>query len=104
MSSDLPSTTQPQGSPGAAEAWRRILYMLGYAFISYFVLIGVFLVAIGQAIHVVVTRRRSGELETLARNMTRYLAEVVAFVAWVSDDKPFPAESFKGDQARSPGG
>ncbi|MFO1186410.1 MAG: DUF4389 domain-containing protein [Alphaproteobacteria bacterium] len=104
MSSELPSTTQPQGSPGNGEAWRRILYMLGYAFIAYFVLIGVFLVAIGQAIHVVVTRRRSTELESLARNMTRYLAEVMAFVGWVSDDKPFPADDFKSDRAHSPGG
>jgi dolichyl-phosphate-mannose--protein O-mannosyl transferase len=104
MPSELSSPTVPPpgGSPRSAEAWRRILYMIGYSFIAYFVLIGIFLVAIGQAIHVLVTKRRLGELETLAHNMTRYLAEVVAFVAWVSDDKPFPAQSFTSDPAHSP--
>jgi hypothetical protein len=103
MPSDLPPpVTQPRGpiAPGS-EYWRRILYMIGYSFIGYFVLIGLFFVAVVQALHVLLTQRRSPDVETLARNMTRYLFEVMAFVSWASDEKPFPAQSFPG-QAPSP--
>jgi dolichyl-phosphate-mannose--protein O-mannosyl transferase len=103
MTSELstPTVPPPGASPHGADAWRRILYMLGFSFIAYFVLIGIFLVAVVQAIHVLVTKRRLGELETLAQNMAHYLAEVVAFVAFVSDDKPFPAQPLASDSAHS---
>ncbi len=77
-----------------AAFWRRCLYMVGYGFIAYFVLIALFIVAIVQAIYTLVSGHRSEEIGTLARNLTVYLTELAAFVSWASDEKPFPAGRF----------
>ena len=77
-----------------AAFWRRVLYMVGYGFIAYFVLIALFIIAVTQAIYALLTGHRSEEVGTLARNLTVYLTELVAFVSWASDEKPFPAGRF----------
>ncbi len=99
--SDLPPPTTTPHRPAwpGGDYWRRLLYMVGYAFIAYFVLIALFLVAIVQALHVLFTQNRSTEVENLARNMTRYLGDVIAFVSWASDEKPFPAQPSPGQAA-----
>jgi hypothetical protein len=74
--------------------WRRVLYMIGYGFIGYFVLLALFVVAVVQAIYTLVSGHRSQEVATLAHNLNRYLTEVMGFVSWASDDKPFPAKPF----------
>lgn len=76
------------------EFWRRILYMIGYGFVGYFVLLALFVVALVQAIYTLVSAKRSAEVATLAHNLNRYLTEVMGFVSWASDDKPFPAKPF----------
>ena len=82
-----------------AEFWRRVLYMIGYSFIGYFVQVALFAVALVQAVYTLVSGHRSAEITTLARNLTTYLTEVMAFVSWASDEKPFPAGKFP-DEAR----
>lgn len=77
-----------------AAFWRRVLYMVGYGFIAYFVLMALFIIAITQAVYTLVSGRRSEEVGALARNLTVYLTELVAFVSWASDEKPFPAGRF----------
>lgn len=93
-----PPITQPHSwSPPGAEYWRRLLYMIGYSFIGYFVLIGLFFVAIVQALFVLFSRHRSTDIEALARNMSRYLFDVMSFVSWANDEKPFPAQPVPGE-------
>ena len=77
-----------------ADFWRRALYMVGYGFIAYFVLIALFIIAVTQALYTLATGHRSQEIGTLARNLTVYLTELAAFVSWASDEKPFPAGKF----------
>ena len=77
-----------------ADFWRRVLYMVGYSFIAYFVLLALFIVAITQALYTLATGHRSDEVGALARNLTVYLTELAAFVSWASDEKPFPAGKF----------
>ena len=79
--------------------WRRALYMVGYGFIAYFVLIALFIIAITQALHTLASGHRSEEIGTLARNLTVYLTELAAFVSWASDEKPFPAGKFPDERA-----
>ena len=77
-----------------AAFWRRCLYMVGYGFIAYFVLIALFIIAVTQAIYTLASGHRSEEVSTLARNLTVYLTELAAFISWASDEKPFPAGRF----------
>jgi hypothetical protein len=85
---------------GGAAFWRRVLYMVGYSFIGYFVQIALFAVALVQAVFTLVSGHRSGEITALARNLTTYLTEVMAFVSWASDEKPFPAGKFPDEAGR----
>lgn len=96
VSSPPPAAPPPPSAFQSGEFWRRILYMIGYGLIAYFVLLALFVVALVQAICVLFSSRRSAEIEGLARNLTRYLSDVVAFVSWASDEKPFPAQPFPG--------
>ena len=98
MPSELPPQVNPPQTPHRnwGEFGRRILYMIGYGIIAYFVVIALFFVAAVQALHVLFADRRSPDIENLARNMTRYLSDVLAFVSWASDEKPFPAQPFPG--------
>ena len=82
------------------EFWRRVLYMVGYSFIGYFVQVALFVVALVQAVYTLVSGHRSGEITSLARNLTTYLTEVMAFVSWASDQKPFPAGKFPDEAGR----
>ena len=81
-----------------AAFWWRVLYMVGYGFIAYFVLMAVFIVAVTQAIYTLVSGHRSHEIGVLARNLTIYLTELAAFISWASDEKPFPAGRFPDEQ------
>ena len=101
MVSDQSSTGAGRSADSSAHVdahgtdfWRRVLYMIGYGFIGYFVLMALFIVAVVQAIYTLVSGHRSDEVGSLARNLTVYLTEVMAFVSWASDEKPFPAGKF----------
>lgn len=89
-----PKSDKEARRPLRADYWKRLLFMVGYGFIGYFVLIALFLVAIVQAVYTLVTGAENGELKDFARNLTRYLGEVMAFVSWASEEKPFPAKAF----------
>jgi dolichyl-phosphate-mannose--protein O-mannosyl transferase len=103
MPSDLPPTvSSPEPKSQGGEHWQRVLYMIGYAFVGYFVMIALFFLAVAQAGHLLITQRRWVEIETPARNLTRYLFEVMSFVSWASDDKPWPAQGSPADAAHSP--
>ena len=104
MSSDQSSVrgnTDPSAHVDAhgADFWRRVLYMVGYGFIGYFVLLALFIVAVVQAIYTLASGHRSDEIGSLARNLTVYLTEVMAFVCWASDEKPFPAGKFPDESS-----
>src|SRR5262245_58374735 len=105
MTSEHPSAGAGSSDPAmhvdahGADFWRRVLYMIGYGFIGYFVLMALFIVAVVQAIYTVLSGHRSDEIGSLARNLTVYLTEVMAFVSWASDEKPFPAGKFPDESS-----
>lgn len=100
-SNNTPDETATETPPGTKKAWPRVLYMIGFGFAGHFVLMAIFFIAFVQAIIVWTTGERQAELSIFARNLAAYLAEIVVFVAWVSDIKPFPARPFPSTEDSS---
>lgn len=72
----------------------RLFYALGYAIIAWFVLHLVFALAIVQLAVLAVTGRINEELKAFNFSLIQYLWELLAFVAFVRDEQPFPFGPF----------
>ncbi len=72
----------------------RLFYALGYALIAWFVLHLVFALAIVQVAALAVTGRINEELKAFNFSLIQYLWELLAFVAFVRDEQPFPFGPF----------
>jgi hypothetical protein len=72
----------------------RVLYALGYGIVAWFVIHLVFLLAVAQFVVVVVTGHVNEELKRFSFSLVQYLWELLAFVAFVRDEQPFPIGPF----------
>jgi hypothetical protein len=72
----------------------RILYALGFAFIAYFVLIALFLIAVIQLAMLVINGRANEELKGFSLNLVQYLWELLTFITFARDEQPFPIGPF----------
>jgi len=90
-------TTSGHGYAGGTRAafpWARLFYAVGYGIIAWFVFWFVVLLAVLQFVVTAVTGRVNDELKGFALNLVQYLWELLAFVAFIRDDKPFPFGPF----------
>lgn len=55
------------------------------------------LVAIVQFLHILITEEYQQDLLRFSRSMTRFIAQLVAYLTWVSHRKPFPFSDWPSD-------
>jgi hypothetical protein len=72
----------------------RILYALGFAFIAYFVLMALFVMAVIQLAMLVINGKANEELKRFSLNLVQYLWELLAFITFARDEQPFPIGPF----------
>lgn len=72
----------------------RVLYALGFGFVAWFVLWILFVVAVAQFVMIGVNGRANEELKGFSWRLVQYLWELVAFVIFVRDERPFPFAPF----------
>ena len=78
-----------------------ILLRLVYAILFYFVygisrfVIGI--VAIVQFLHILLTEEYQEDLLRFSRSLTRYVSQIVGYLTWVSNTKPFPFTDWPSD-------
>ncbi len=78
-----------------ASAWIRILFMLGFAVVLYFILAPVILILmIAQALFSVTTGSNNANLRYLGAAIGQYVNQILAFLSFNSDEKPFPFSEF----------
>ena len=105
MTAELPPPGQSSGSPRVhanPEFWRRIAFTVLFGIACYVVLHFIFLLSFVNAVYALVAQKRSSDLENLSGNLTRYLSDAAAYVAWASDHRPWPFQSSTTDFAQSP--
>ena len=78
-----------------------VLLRLIYAIFFYFVyalsrfVIG--LVAIVQFLHILLTEEYQEDLMRFSRSLTRFISQIVGYITWVSNKKPFPFSDWPSD-------
>jgi hypothetical protein len=72
----------------------RLLYALGYAFVAWFVLWVVFVLAVAQFMVLVINGKPNDELKHISLSLLQYLFELLAFIVFARDERPFPFGPF----------
>ena len=98
MSEVPPATAAPTdgaaAEPRSAFPGVRLLYAIGFAIVAWFVFWLVLILALVQFIVLLVEGRGNQELKNFNFSLIQYLWELLAFVAFVRDEQPFPFGPF----------
>lgn len=94
-----PEQVPPSGASAGSTARApfpavRLLYAIGFGIVAWFVFWITILLALVQFVVVAINGRVNDELRTFTINLIQYLWELLAFVAFVRDEQPFPIGSF----------
>jgi hypothetical protein len=87
-------TIPPAGTGRAPFPAVRLLYAIGFAVVAWFVFWITLILALAQFIVVAINGRENDELRTFTINLIQYLWELLAFIAFVRDEQPFPIGPF----------
>lgn len=99
---ETPHAAQPGPQPGAQPAGEhrspfpavRLLYAIGFGIVAWFVFWITLVLALAQFVVVAINGRVNEELKQFSLNLIQYLWELLAFIAFVRDDQPFPIGPF----------
>ena len=86
-------------------AWIRVVLMLAFAVFLYLIIAPVILVLmVVQALFAVITGAENENLRFLGSALTVYVSQILEFVTYNSEIKPFPFSDFPeaGEQAAAP--
>jgi hypothetical protein len=72
----------------------RLLYAIGFGIVAWFVFWIAILLALVQFVVIAINGRVNDELKHFSLNLVQYLWELLAFVAFVRDEQPFPLGPF----------
>lgn len=72
----------------------RLLYAIGFGIVAWFVFIVIVAIAIAQYVVVAIEGRVNDELKHFSVNLVQYLWELMAFIAFLRDELPFPLGPF----------
>lgn len=84
----------PPGSAHAPFPAIRLLYAIGFGVVAWFVFWITLILALAQFVVVAINGRVNDELKTFTHNLIQYLWELLAFIAFVRDEQPFPIGPF----------
>jgi len=96
--SDNTQNDETYSSSGAGDdhmpLWQRAFYMLGYGILAYFTFWVLIVMTIVQLIVVAIDGKANEDLRRFSRNTVQYLWQLLAFLVFASDDRPFPFGPF----------
>jgi len=74
--------------------WQRILFVAVFWIIFHLVQFVLLAVAIGQCLFKLFTGKPNSQLSHLGHNLSQFVQEILAFVTFNSDKRPFPFNDF----------
>ena len=72
----------------------RLLYAIGFAFLAWVVLWVLIVVGVIQFAVFAINGRSNDELRNFSRNLVQYLFDLLGFVTFIRDERPFPFGPF----------
>lgn len=95
-------SSQEGAAPSGFHA-ARLLYAIGFGIIAWFVFWIAMIIGIVQFVMMAIQGRVNEELRSFSVHLIQYLWELVAYVTFVRDEKPFPVGPFPvGPAPRQP--
>ena len=74
--------------------WVRIILMLAFAVVLYPVFLVLLVLMIAQMLFVIITGESNANLRSLGVALSAYVFQIVQFMSYVTDTKPFPFSDF----------
>ncbi|HTQ98476.1 MAG TPA: DUF4389 domain-containing protein [Candidatus Acidoferrum sp.] len=83
--------------------WVRVLFMAIFALVLWALWLAVIVICIVQTLIVLITGEINAELKKLGSVAAAYLGQVVGFMVFATEEKPFPFSPFPGaDTSQQP--
>ncbi len=86
-----------------SSAWIRVLFMLVFAAALYFIILPLILVlSIAQALFSILTGDSNANLRYFSATLELYISQIINFLTYNSEEKPFPFSDFPEVEDGSP--
>ena len=82
--------------------WIRVVFMLIFALVLWALWLAVIVIIVVQTVIVLITGEINEQLQKLGAIAAIYLSQVVSFMVFATEDKPFPFSPFPGDTDSKP--
>ncbi len=79
------------------ETWTRVLFMVLFIFIQEIVKFTVMVLAVFQFVSMMLTGRTNFQLLKLGRQLAAYASQIIVFLTFNSEQRPFPFSSWPDD-------
>lgn len=93
-----PTAPEPDSTPAgggrASFPWQRLLYAIGFAILADLVLWLVIILAILQFVATAINGEVNEELKSISRRVCGYLVQLVHYIVFVQEERPFPFAPF----------
>ncbi len=93
--------TELKENLGSKDAWRRLLYMLLYVVIFELVSVVLALLVLVQIVLTLLTGGANARLKHLGDDLGAYLHRSVAFLAYTTEDMPYPFSPWSSAPTKS---
>jgi hypothetical protein len=78
-----------------AKSWVRILFMIAFVAVLYIIIAPIILVMmIAQGLFSLITGENNYNLRMLGGSLNKYVFQILQFISYMSEDKPFPFSGF----------
>lgn len=77
--------------------WLRVLFVALFWAVFHLTQLVLFAVAVGQCLFKLTTGNPNTQLSKLGHNLSQYVQEILAYVTFNSDKRPFPFNDFPKD-------
>lgn len=81
------------------DQWLRMLLMAGYLVVAWILSIVLVVIMVAQTLVVLITGELNANLQRFGAISTAYLYQIVIYLVYGTDDKPFPFSPFPGGDA-----
>jgi hypothetical protein len=81
----------------AADRWIRLLFMILFAVVNYFVQCLILVIALVQFIIALITGKCNSNLAKFSEGLSVYAFHIAKYLMFVTEEKPFPFSSWPGE-------
>ena len=78
--------------------WLRRLWMIGFSFIYYLSMTGLWIIVLVQFLFVLLTDKRSSNVTKVSRGFRNYMIQILDYINYHSSEKPFPFSDFPSSE------